>query len=114
MPDVVVTVPRRQWQYWLREGDLAGSPYTGRFYEFSVGIHPRIEPGERVYIVARGKLRGWAPLIRVEESERGVFLIRGGDAVAVTLPQPVKGFRGFRYRWWQRDWEEPFPAWKVP
>lgn len=84
--DVVVTVPADRWATWLAEGDAAGEPPTGRTYEFKVPSRPDIEPGDRVYVVAGGKLRGYAPLLRVEERERpdGVYLIRGAGAVAAT------------------------------
>ncbi len=40
--------------------------------------------------------------------------------VVVTVPkkfgleEPIKGFRGFRYRWWKREDEQPFPEWRTP
>jgi hypothetical protein len=41
-------------------------------------------------------------------------LVRHGDAVAVTIDEFVRGFRGWRYRWWNRDIETPFPDWWKP
>src|SRR6185312_4556727 len=67
-----------------------------------------IQPGERVYIVSHGYLRGYAPLVRIEENAVGFELIRRGGAVAVTLrgpdgnPAPMAGFQGVRYRRWER------------
>lgn len=117
MSDVVVTVPIYGWADWLAEGDCAGEPATGREYIFSVGGRPSIESGERVYIVAHGRLRGYAPLVRLEErqfsgSHKGCVLVRGGGAVAVTIARGIRGFRGFRYRWWDRTEEQRFPDWK--
>lgn len=106
MPDVVVTVPKQLWQTWLAEGDLAPpSPFgtsqdprdqhprlSGPEYAYSGRGHaPRISPGERVYIVAHTKLRGYAPLVRIEPPyaylRAGPWaLIRRGGAVAITLP----------------------------
>ena len=36
--------------------------------------------------------------------------------VVVTIPPEAqtKGFRGFRYRWWNREDEVSFPDWEVP
>ena len=128
MTDVVVTVPKGLWDEWLEEGDQAGEPWSGEAeYHFWIpqrGL-PRVEVGERVYIVAHGKLRGYAPLVRTELScelsPRRSCLIRRGEAVAVTLmcgdhPHPLhtRGFQGWRYRWWLRQDEKPFPGWREP
>jgi len=114
--DVVVTVPKSEWKNWIAEGDLPGDPWSGIEYHFYLGgVHPRISIGERVYIVAHGKLRGYAPLVRVWRSSYGRFaLIRCGGAVAVTIVTPLPGFRGFRYRFWDRAEEVPFPDWRTP
>ena len=119
MSDVVVTVPKALWRAWLAEGDLAGQPWghgdagaDGEYF-FSVSSVPQIKPGERVYVVAHGKLRGYAPLVRVERRGRP-SLVRCGDAVAVTIPQTIQGFQGYRYRWWRRENEVPFPDWMRP
>lgn len=122
MADVVVTVPKDFWPEWIAEGDAAGDPPTGEAWDFGLGGRPpQIGPGERVYIVCRGRLRGYAPLVelRVFTSEigprartHGFSLIRRGDAVAVTIADTIPGFRGFRYRWWDRAQEVPFPNWK--
>jgi hypothetical protein len=112
--DVVVTVPRDRWQEWLREGDLAGQRWSGQRYEFRLRVNgvPKIVPGERVYIVARGRLRGYAPLLELDSGAGEVRLIRGGEAVAVTIPFEIGGFQGFRYRWWERRQEQPFAEWR--
>lgn len=112
--DVVVTVPKQYWRIWLGEGDLPGDPPTGHEYMYTVGGRPQVLPGERVYVVAGGLLRGYAPLVRVDIGLGGKsHLIRAGGAVAVTIPQRIKGFRGFRYRWWARDDEMSYPEWRV-
>lgn len=40
-------------------------------------------------------------------------LVRRAGAVAVTIPEPITGFRGWRYRWWPREAEVPFPDWRT-
>jgi len=113
MSDVVVTVPKGVWFDWIAEGDAVGEPPTGDEWGFFMGgVPPRIEPGERVYVVAHGRLRGYAPLERVARTERGFALCRKAGAVAVTIPEPIPGFRGWRVRWWERDREVPFAAWR--
>lgn len=133
MPDVVVTVPKnfrcdeyadpdldpdvlRGLAAWVAEGDAAGGNcVSGTEWHFRLGGNqPDIMPGERVYIVCEGKLRGYAPLLFIDDyGDGGYGLVRGGGAVAVTIDKPVTGFRGFRYRWWKYEDEKPFPDWKV-
>lgn len=120
MADVVVTVPQRFWFDWLDEGELPGED---RPVDSTYGWHfwirrwplPRLTQGERVYIVAYGRVRGYAPCIGLEPVCRlrpaMACLLRYGNAEAVTIPAPVVGFRGWRYRWWQREDEIPFPDW---
>jgi len=116
--DLVVTVPKNfryekapgkvGLQAWLAEGDPPGSEWSGQEWDFMIGhTKPRIQHGERVYIVCEGKLQGYAPLIRLDYfpniPPRGRYsLVRGGGAVALTLESAIPGFRGFRYRWWNR------------
>lgn len=71
----------------------------------------------RCYVVAHGKLRGYSSLFALETDETGrelKALIRRGGAVAVTTEEAIPGFRGWRYRWWGREDERPFPEWKTP
>ena len=117
MTDVVVTCPKWFWEDWIDEGALPGEdcPPDTEFDFYLGGPAPDIQPGERVYVVAHGKLRGYAPLVRIRRSGFNRFsLVRRGGAVAVTVPQPIRGFRGWRYRDWDRADEVPFPDWKQP
>lgn len=120
MADVVVTCPMRLWREWLDEGDLPGSAPSGLESHFMLARPvPRLDPGSRVYVVAHGAIRGYAPLVRTEArcvlAPYRACLVRAGQAVAVTVPGlEVVGFRGYRYRWWERETEVPFPRWKEP
>lgn len=116
MSDVVVTCPKAKWQEWIDEGDLPGDEDSGDEYAFWIPYWgpPNITDGERVYIVAHGKLRGYAPLTYLETDGNRLGLIRAGGAVACTIDEPIIGFRGWRYRFWQREDEKPFPDWKTP
>lgn len=122
MPDVVVTVPinfrlpeapdLRGLDAWCAEGDAAGEEESGQLWLFSTsGGRPDIFPGERVYIVCEDRLRGYAPLVQLQCDGRAVHLIRGGGAVAITIPEMITGFRGWRYRWWTRADEVSFLDW---
>jgi hypothetical protein len=112
--DLVVTVPKGFWPDWIDEGDAAGEPADDVEWGFFLGgARPRIEPGEHLYIVAWGLLRGYAPVTSVERTDRGWAICRRGGAVAVTIQEPVPGFRGWRARWWPREAERPFPDWQT-
>lgn len=118
--DVVVTVPK--WfglNDWIAEGDPAGAPWSGTEWDFYLGGgKPDMQPGDRVYVVYDGKLRGYAPLVRIAAPKslgpNRYSLVRHGGAVAVTIPEYIRGFRGFRYRWWDLAYERPFPEWMNP
>jgi len=113
--DIVVTVPKWFWPEWIAEGDAAGDPPTGEEWGFYVGgfRKPNIQPGDRVYIVAHNRLRGYAPLTRLVIQGGRTTFCRQAGAVAVTIKAPIKGFQGWRYRWWDQKIEIPFPDWKT-
>ena len=115
--DVVVTVPKSfGLANWIAEGDEAGAEWSGEEWHFYLwGASPQIATGERVYIVYNGALRGYAPFVRIDRESGGRYgLVRHGDAVAVSVPFLIPGFRGFRYRWWEQSLEQPFPLWRDP
>lgn len=119
MPDICVTVPKSfGLDKWVSEGDAAGEPWSGEYWAYYLQSIPDIKPGERVYVVYNGKLRGYSPLVQVKtrnlSRKAACALLRGGDAVAVTIPEFIPGFRGWRRRWWDRGIEVPFPEWRTP
>lgn len=86
MPDLVVTCPAPFWLDWLFEGDAAGTPETGEEWAWYLGgPKPDISPGDRLYVVAHGHLRGWSPVTRVASAQRGWAICRAAGAVACTL-----------------------------
>jgi hypothetical protein len=93
---------------------------TGRLSEgqtdwhFYLGTRPpdNMPVGGRVYVVAYGKLRGYSPLTRIEDVGNGFAFVRRGGAEAVTIREPIKGFQGWRWRWWHRAEEIPYPDWQ--
>lgn len=112
MTDLVGVCPMHFWRDWIAEGDAAGDPETGEewgWFTCSQAIR-RIKPGDRFYIVAHGRLRGWAPVTRVTPSA----IRRQGGAVACTIPWTIPSFRGLRLRWWSYEQEVPFPDWRTP
>ena len=112
--DLVGTCPKDFWEEWIAEGDAAGESYTGEEWGWFTrsAVAQKARPGDRFYVVAHGKLRGWAPVTRVQWGNGSGVICRRGDAVACTIPQPVPGFRGLRVRWWDRSIEQPFNNWR--
>ena len=124
--DVVVTIAKTEWLRWLAEGDLPGEPTTDEwavYFGSGAGRRPapprHAQPGDRVYVQAWGFIRGYAPLVRVQDTGVGYALVRGGGAAICTVvdtagqPMPVSGFQGVRYRWWQYAYEAPFADWQT-
>ena len=114
--DLVGTCPMSFWREWIEEGDAAGEPGTGEEWGWWTKdpMASIIRPGVRLYIVAHGKLRGWAPVVRVVKEGASWVICRRGGAVPCTLPNIITGFRGLRRRWWDRADEVPFPDWRLP
>jgi hypothetical protein len=111
---LVVTVPKGFWGDWIAEGDAVGEPETGEEWGFFLGGHmPEFWEGQRLYIVAHGRVRGYAPVTRIARTANGFGICRRGGAVAVTIQEPVRGFQGWRYRWWEDAAEVEFPEWKT-
>ena len=73
MSDLVGTCPKGFWEEWIAEGDAASEnglvfpSITGMDWSWCTRDRKAIstEYGDRFYVVAHGKLRGWAPVIRV-------------------------------------------------
>jgi hypothetical protein len=117
VPDLVGTCPKDFWLEWIAEGDAAGDPETGEEWGWYTGDRKAasVQPGDRFYVVAHGRLRGWAPVTRVCRDAGGGWIIcRRGAAVACTIPESIPGFRGLRLRWWGREVERPFVQWRDP
>lgn len=114
MSDLVVTVPKHFWFNWIDEGDSVGDPPTGEEWGFFLGgPRPPGNPGDRLYVVAHGRLRGFAPITSILETARGWAICRRAGAEAVTIAGEISGFRGWRHRWWDRSVEIAFPTWKT-
>ena len=117
MADLVATCPGPFFLRWLQEGDCAGTPESGETWAWFTKhrLAPTIQPGERLYVVALGKLRGYAPVVAVRPTPNGGWAIcRRGGAVACTIADRIPGFQGLRRVWWTRAEEMEFRDWKMP
>lgn len=121
-PHIVVTVPRERWDEWIGEGDLAGDPPSDREHAFCVFGDEPPAMASRLYIVAHGHLRGYAPIIRIDRKlmgrgkgaygKGGWLIIRQGGAVACTIHAGTPGFPGWRKKWWSDEQEIPWTQWR--
>ena len=115
--DLVGTCPMKEWEEWIAEGDAAGTPETGVEYSWYTRDRQaaKMSPGDRFYVVAHGRLRGYAPVVEVETwyDGKSFAIVRKGNAVACTIDAPCPGFRGLRRPWWRREDEKPFTDWRA-
>lgn len=85
--DLVATCPKGFWSEWLAEGDCAGTAETGEEYGWYTGHSyiRLIEPGDRFYVVAHGRLRGWAPATAVSNGFTHATARLSRKAMAVVI-----------------------------
>src|SRR3990167_7728568 len=105
MVDLVGTCPKDFWEEWIAEGDAAGEPESGEEWGWWTkhSLARAIKFGDRFYVVAHGRLRGYAPVVGLRLEGPSFVISRKGGAVAVTIDRPIPGFRGLRERWWPRE-----------
>lgn len=116
MVDLVGTCPKDFWQEWIEEGDAAGLPESGEEWGWYTrhSYARNIKPGDRFYVVAWGRVRGYSLVTRLHNDGAGGYVIcRRGGAVACTIDKPTPGFRGLERRWWSYEDERPFPDWQT-
>lgn len=115
MADLVGTCPLDFWDEWIAEGDPAGAPWSGQEWGWYTKHRDAqlIKLGERFYVVAHGRVRGYAIVTRVVCEGATWVICREGGAVACTIPETAPGFRGLLVRWWDRAVEAPFPEWRT-
>lgn len=103
------------WDAWIAEGDAAGDAPTGEEWGWYTKSRDAllIRPGERFYVAAHGRIRGYALVTRIVREGATLVICRKAGAVACTIAETVPGFRGLLARWWEYDAERPFPDWKT-
>lgn len=106
--DIVVTIPKSEYA----NDDLETSVYEQGDYEqfWQLRNRPKqLNIGDRVYFVKNGQLESSMRVTRIEKDAaatcdvtnrtwRGCLVYM--DDLQIENGMKVKGFQGFRYRWW--------------
>lgn len=104
MPDILITIPKSvDWSVYQLELDAAAA---GSTMNFKVPNFPKVNPGDRCYVVYNGFVRGWMQVTGLKHDDfvcdttgdrwSGKFVQRSGHFHPVKHEQ-VTGFQGFRY-----------------
>lgn len=104
--NIIVTLPSTiEWDDYKEELDAVADGKG--VLNFKVPMLPtKCSPGDRCYILWRGKIRGWMPVVGFRDGEftcdvtgirwKGKFIQRSGKFQEIDGPE-MEGFRGFRY-----------------
>lgn len=109
--DIVVTIPRSEYANDALETEEMYAFGYNQFWTLS-RTPKKLCMGERIYFVKRGQIESSMRVIAVEENatkrcETTGRLWQGGCLITLdelrdetNLQLNVKGFQGFRYKWW--------------
>ncbi len=109
--DIIVTTPKSQMEAAAQEARdciaAGGGEYFRRFPRWHA---PNVQPGERVYYVEDGYVRGFAVVTRVKDRKwpqecattgyvwpPGLYVYMAAQSWQWINPIPMQGFQGFRY-----------------
>ena len=110
MMDIIVTTPKSQMANAAQEAADCIAANGGEYFRrFAPSGVPRIHPGERVWYVEDGFIRGFCMVVGVKlasemkcattgrEWPAGHYVIMDATRWYWIKPIPMKGFQGFRY-----------------
>jgi hypothetical protein len=111
MPSILITTPRREMANAAAEAaDVLAAGAGEYFRHFYLWQNPDIKPGERVFYVEDGYIRGFAVATRTKPEsgyvrcvttgrvwERGFYVFMDATTWTWIRPIPFTGFQGFRY-----------------
>jgi hypothetical protein len=109
--DIIVTTPRSEMANAAREAADCIRDGGGQYFRrFPLRQHPLVEPGDRVYYVEDGFIRGFARIeITLDDSSGkrcdttgrdwspGFYVYMAASSWHWIRPIPMRGFQGFRY-----------------
>ena len=114
--DIIVTTPKAEMANAAREAEACKRDGGGEYFRrFPVDRAPQVLPGDRVYYVEDGAIRGFAVVKRIHATARGmpcattgrrwppgVYVFMDATTWKWIRPVPMKGFQGFRYKTFAR------------
>jgi len=109
--DIIVTTPKREMENAAREAEDCKRAGGGEYFrQVPVTLAPEVLPGDRVYYVEDGYIRGFAVVKRIYATASGeacdttgrrwppgVYVFMDAKTWKWIRPIPMKGFQGFRY-----------------
>lgn len=110
--DIIVTTPKSEMANAAQEAAECLAAGGGEYFRrFPRHQRPRVEPGDRVYYIEDGFLRGFAVIHRIEDRlsrvqvcdttnrhwPPGFYVFMRADSWKWIRPIPMRGFQGFRY-----------------
>jgi hypothetical protein len=129
MNDIIVTTPLSEMKNAAKEAAWALRNEQGNpryFRRFPVTRVPKVEPGDKVFYVEDGYIRGFCTIIYIKENKTevtglvigkifqpGIFVVMDAKSWTWIKPIPMKGFQGYRYTTVDFKYEEA-GKWKVP
>jgi hypothetical protein len=108
--DIIVTTPKSEMANAAKEAEMA-KKHPDSLYFRRFNTHPcNIKPGERVWYVENGFIRGYAVVDQIENIvgnarvcaatgrfwHPGVYVLMRADSWKWVKPLPMKGFQGYR------------------
>jgi len=109
--DIIITTPKGEMANAAQEAEDCKRDGGGEYFRrFPVDRAPEVLPGDRVYYVEDGFVRGFAVVARIHATASGqccdttgrrwppgFYVFMDATTWKWIRPIPMKGFRGFRY-----------------
>jgi len=107
--DILVTTPKSEIDNSRREGEAVEA--EGGFWFRTFKNRPKVFPGDKIFFVEDGLIRGYGLIFAIEQIEEsetcdntgrlwgrpGYWIVKYNDWHWLSQPVPFKGFQGFRY-----------------
>lgn len=107
--DIVVTTPKSEIDNSRKEGEAVET--DGGYWFRTFRFRPKVEPGDRIFFVEDGLIRGYGIIFEVSQlsesehcdvtgrqwGQRGGYIVKYHDWHWLETPEPFKGFQGIRY-----------------
>lgn len=107
--DIIVTTPKSEIETSKKEGEMVEQ--EGGYWFRTFRFKPKIEPGDKIFFVENGLIKGYGIIFEITQSEQGEqcevtertwgnegdWVVKYKDWHWLENPVPMKGFQGIRY-----------------